>query len=581
MTSAAHPPSILTIAGSDPSGGAGIQADLKTFTSLSAYGLSVITALTSQNTVAVKGVHTVPPEFVAQQIQDVISDIPPAALKTGMLASAEIILSITTALQSLYSSPTSSLALPPLVIDPVTISTSGHTLLPESAVAALINHLIPLGTVITPNIWETELLLRRGAAVESGKEERKVTNVTEMMAAAKELAQLGCKGVLVKGGHLPLKLEAVREGLANAGGKGGEEVEIVWPKDDGVSILKLASGLTEEEHLDLNYVVDVLYEAEKGRFTAIVGKVIETSSTHGTGCTLSAAMAVFLGRGLNLRDATVEATRYVHNAIATSYPLGAGNGPLNHLHTITYRPLPTPTPADSLPFCTHIINEVKKTGLWEAYIHHPFVVELGKGTLDRRRFEHYIKQDWHYLRHYARAHSLAAFKTTDFDQIVGFSEISLHIARESQMHYCETFGISKEDLLATPETPSTSAYALYILDVGQRGDLLDLLLAVASCCLGYGEVGMKLAEGYKKGEVKMEGNLYKKWIEDYSGPEYLVAVTNSIKNLEKRLAAAPPSAQRLQELVKIWEECTRLEIGFWNGAMDLELEDLPEAAMKA
>jgi len=222
-----------------------------------------------------------------------------------MLATSEIILSITTALKALYlpspTNPSPTLSFPPLVIDPVTISTSGHTLLPESAITALIDHLIPLGTVITPNIWETELLLRRGATNDG--DERKVTNVTEMMAAAKELAQLGCKGVLVKGGHLPLKLEAVKAGLAKMGG-GEEEIEIVWPKDEGVLILKLASGLIEEEHLDLNYVVDVLYEAPeseggRGRFTAIVGKVIETSSTHGTGCTLSAAMAVFLGRGLN------------------------------------------------------------------------------------------------------------------------------------------------------------------------------------------------------------------------------------------------------------------------------------------
>lgn len=171
----------------------------------------------------------------------------------------------------------------------------------------------------------------------------------------------------------------------------------------------------------------------------------------------------------------------------------------------------SPTKANPQPFTTHLINSVKP--IWDKYINHPFVLQLGQGTLDERKFAHYLRQDWLYLRHYARAHGLLSAKATTFDDITAFSGIALHVGRESNMHvaFCESFGISLADLHATAEAPGTSAYALYILDVGQRGNLLDLMLAVASCCLGYGEVGLLLQERIANGEgaYHLEGNPYK------------------------------------------------------------------------
>jgi hydroxymethylpyrimidine/phosphomethylpyrimidine kinase len=186
--------------------------------------------------------------------------------------------------------------------DRVSLSSAGHTLLPESAISALISELIPLGAVITPNIWETELLLRKGLPADATND-RKITNVTQQMEAAEELSHLGCKGVLVKGGHLPLKIQDVRTGLDAAKAPNGAEVEVVWPQDEGVLVLKLAAGLSDKEEADLRFVVDVLFEAsadgKAGNYTCFVSRVIPTTSTHGTGCTLSAALAVFLGRGMN------------------------------------------------------------------------------------------------------------------------------------------------------------------------------------------------------------------------------------------------------------------------------------------
>ena len=161
--------------------------------------------------------------------------------------------------------------------------------------------------VITPNIWESELLLRKGLPA-NGTNDRKITNVTQQMEAAEELSHLGCKGVLVKGGHLPLQLEDVRAGLGAAQAPAGAEVEIVWPQDEGVLVLKLAAGLSAQEQDDLRFVVDVLFESgtdgRPAKFTCFVSRVIPTTSTHGTGCTLSAALAVYLGRGLNRKFRT-------------------------------------------------------------------------------------------------------------------------------------------------------------------------------------------------------------------------------------------------------------------------------------
>jgi hydroxymethylpyrimidine/phosphomethylpyrimidine kinase len=208
-----------------------------------------------------------------------------------MLSSASIITAIAQCLSSLRSSS----SLPPLVIDPVTISTSGHTLLPANAIEALKQDLIPYGTLLTPNILEAVALLG---------DERKIEDVMGMMSAGRDLSSLGCN-VLVKGGHLPMEAKGVRKSLEAAKKEGEAELEIVWPGREDVLILERATESAEkgtQRRKEEKFVVDVLYEPSadgKGKFTAIVDRVVDTSSTHGTGCTLSAAIAVFLGRGMN------------------------------------------------------------------------------------------------------------------------------------------------------------------------------------------------------------------------------------------------------------------------------------------
>ncbi len=257
---------MLTIAGSDPSGGAGIQADLKTATALGVYGASVITALTAQNTLGVTGIHLVPPEFVAAQYVSVVSDLDVRAVKIGMLGTAAIVETIAA---MLVERP-----VPAVVLDPVMIATSGDRLLAPDAEDAIRRLLVPLATVVTPNVPEATALT--GVEIDS---------VDALVEAGKVLVDMGAGAAVVKGGHL-----------------GGAT---------SVDVLVTAGGGVDR------------FEAPR----------IATENTHGTGCTLSAAIASQLVRGLDLAEAVEAAKDYVRRALesAVDRRVGAGRGPVDHL----------------------------------------------------------------------------------------------------------------------------------------------------------------------------------------------------------------------------------------------------------
>ncbi len=254
----------LTIAGSDSGGGAGIQADLKTFHRFGVFGTSAIAAITAQNTLGVTHWEPVSVELVRAQIEAVASDLPPAAVKTGMLGSADIVAAVAESI--------AQFKLPHYILDPVMVATSGDLLIQRDAVEAIRSKLIPLAELVTPNADEAAVLT--GFAVR---------DIETMKAAAESIAAMGARAVLIKGGH-----------VRDAGEAG---------------------------------VVDVLFD---GEFTIIRHDRIETTSTHGTGCTLSAAIAALLATGSSLRQATQAATDFVHEAMKTAPRLGSGHGPLNH-----------------------------------------------------------------------------------------------------------------------------------------------------------------------------------------------------------------------------------------------------------
>ncbi len=269
-------PIALTIAGSDPSGGAGIQADLKTFHQFGVYGTSVLTLVTVQNTVGVSRVEVLAADLVAEQLEAVLSDVPPRAAKTGALGSVEIIEAVA-ARAAEFSFP--------LVVDPVMISKHGVPLLSEPARAALVGKLLPHAFLLTPNLHEAFAIC--------GIESRDQRGVED---AARAIAALGPQAVLVKGGHLAGKAPA---GDAESAGEAPETA------------------------------TDTLFW--KGQMHHFSSPRIRTKHTHGTGCTLSAAITACLAQGMGLIEAVETAKRFITRAIETNPGIGTGYGPVNHM----------------------------------------------------------------------------------------------------------------------------------------------------------------------------------------------------------------------------------------------------------
>lgn len=257
---------VLTIAGSDSGGGAGIQADLKTFSAIGCYGMSVITALTAQNTQGVNGIHAVPPAFAVEQIDAVLSDMGTDAIKIGMLYSAELIAVVARALKKHAACK--------IVLDPVMVAQSGDKLLQDDAIEAIKKHLMPLAEVVTPNIPEASVLCGR-----------QLNNWSEIERAAQTLAQHGSRSILIKGGH-------------------GEE----------------------------DKSTDLLYLAHKNRFVRLAAERIKTHNNHGTGCTLSSAIASYLAKGKDIEEAVQKAKIFINQAITAGaqYQIGQGHGPVHH-----------------------------------------------------------------------------------------------------------------------------------------------------------------------------------------------------------------------------------------------------------
>lgn len=546
-------PSVLTIAGSDSSGGAGIQADLKTFTVHRCYGASVTTALTAQNTAGVQAVLGVPPDFVKQQMNSVLDDIDVKAIKTGMLFDTENTKAVAQTLKGHFDAKGHV----PLICDPVCVSTSGHALLHPDALDVLIDELFPLSDLITPNKAEAELLLKQRNLPS------RIANLQDMIDAARQLRTLGPQAVLLKGGHCVVSLGD----LVNVS---SDDAHVVRDDllDENSNILRIHGR--NEQHSD-SLVVDVLC-ASDSHITIFARTRIQSTSTHGTGCTLSAALVCQLARGTSLSEAVRLATAYTHNGIETAIPIGSGFGPLNHIHSITPRLVSPRTKTNPYPLTSSLIRSSRV--IWKEYVQHEFVVLLGKGTLPKENFLHFIKQDYLYLKYYARAYALLAAKSHAYAPISAAIDVVLSIVQESSMHmgYCAEWGITEDELINTPESPTLTAYGAFLIDTGMQGDSMKLVVALAACLLGYGEVGLWLKEEARAPDswVQWEGNPYLKWMEDYSGDVYQKAVKAGLETLESRAAADAPSPIRFADWQHVWERCTQLEKGFWDMAMNLD-----------
>ena len=262
---------VLVIAGSDPSGGAGIQADLKTLTSLGVYGMTAITALTEQNTRGVSGIFEIPLDFVIKQINCCLSDIGANAIKIGMMHNSELINGVYEALKHNKIIGNKNIS---IVLDPVMVAKGGHRLLKEDAVNSLKNFIKNANPVLTPNIPEAEILT-----------DIKINNLTDMMTAGEKIINLGASFVVLKGGHMNSPI---------------------------MSDLLIGKGVIDQ----------------------IETKKIETNNTHGTGCTMASALTAGLAKSLDIQEAFQKAHNYVNQAIINSPRFGNGHGPINHSFNI-------------------------------------------------------------------------------------------------------------------------------------------------------------------------------------------------------------------------------------------------------
>jgi len=346
--------------------------------------------------------------MVQRQLESVlIEDIGAQAIKTGMLFNEEIIKVVVEVLERHFGKEKEKAN---LVLDPVCVSTSGHSLLAIEAVDILRSHLLPWATVVTPNIPEAEFLTEREAG--------SIKGVEDMRSCARDLAKRGTRWVYLKGGHLPIT------------------------KEDGRKV-----------------VVDLLWDAKAEKEYLSERKYLDVKNTHGTGCTLAAAVASGLAKGQtgeqetsllsdsrtladlaksltlssqSVPEAVQAAADYVADAIASSYPLGGGSGPVNHFHSHAPRTLPLPNLHSPTPFTDYLISY--NLPLWNRYVYHPFPQGLADGTMALSSFLHFITQDYHFLKQYGRSNSLAAYKTEDMTEMAASIEIVNAVVKETEMH---------------------------------------------------------------------------------------------------------------------------------------------------
>ncbi|KAI9729714.1 MAG: hypothetical protein M1834_006665 [Cirrosporium novae-zelandiae] len=496
---------ILVIAGSDSSGGAGLEADQKVIAAHGCYAMTATTALTAQNTTGVVGIHPTPPDFVRKQIDACLDDVGVDVVKTGMLTSADIVNVVADALKR-HGVKT-------CIVDPVMVSTSGSQLLPPDAVRNLRENLIPLTTILTPNIPEAKLLLS-----DAGKTPTEPGTLEDVISLARSLHTLGSKYILLKGGHLPLT------------------------KDHHIST----------DDAEKEAVIDILFDGTN--VTLIETPYLKARNTHGTGCSLASAIASNLVLGYDVQSAVRNACRYVEAGIKTSQDLGKGSGPINHFHSTYILPY---TPDH---FIDYLLEHPSVKAKWHEFTHHEFLTRLADGTLPENSFKHFLVQDYLYLVQFARVHAMAAYKSETIDEIAAAAEIVLHIKREMTLHltYCTTFNLTQSEIEAHSPDTATKLYASHLLQTAHARPLFHLRLALLPCLLGYYAIAARMHAD----PATVKGR-YWKWIENYVAEDYVQAVDVGRADVEAR-AKGGLGLREVEEARMAFLGGLECEIRFWE-----------------
>lgn len=456
-------PRVLSIAGSDPSGGAGIQADLKAIAANGGYGMAALTALTAQNTQGVRAVHVPPADFLSAQLAAVSDDIVVDAVKIGMLADAAVITAVGEWLDAVRP--------PVVVLDPVMVATSGDRLLAPDAERAL-HDLLGRATVITPNLAELAVL--------TGRE---IADWADALSAAEELSADVGAAILVTGGHLP-----------------GDEAP------------------------------DALVDARSGVRHEFSGTRILTENTHGTGCSLSSALATRLARGEEAGEAVRSARSWLRESIRAGAGLrvGRGHGPISHFAGLWERAGTTtaPEPTDIAADWWQGIAEIR-SGIDEL----PFIRALADGSLERGPFLSYLAQDALYLREYARVLAEAARRAPTSDEQAFWAE-SAHgsIVGELELHAAwltPAQGVSAATFAVDPG-PATVAYLDHLRAVAFGGDYAEIVAAVLPCFWLYTDLGRRLHAGEFGEYAHDPQHPYASWLATYADPAFEEATRTAI-----------------------------------------------------
>lgn len=461
MSSAAEPsaatpsrlvPRVLSIAGTDPTGGAGIHADLKSIAANGGYGMAVVTALVAQNTHGVRSIHVPPASFLEEQLRAVSDDVEVDAVKIGMLFDEEII-----AIVGEWLTETR----PPLVvIDPVMVATSGDRLLAPRAESAL-RELLALADLVTPNRAELAALL----------DEQEAQSWGDSLEQARRLSERSRVAVLAKGGHF--------EG---------------------------------------DRAPDAFVDAASGRTVAFSSERVRTRNTHGTGCSLSAAVATLRARRGAWEPAIEQAKAWLTESLqaADDLAIGTGNGPISHFAGLWERGGSTTSPALVRVEWWESIGDIR-----EATDALPFVRGLGDGTLPREQFVWYLAQDALYLRDYARVLAHASALAPEPDEQAFWAQASHGaLAAEVELH---ARWLSAERLFDADPAPATTAYLDHLLALAARGDYGALVAGVLPCFWMYVDIGERLRRDAR------EGNPYAPWLETYGDPVFRESANRAIE----------------------------------------------------
>lgn len=358
------------------------------------------------------------------------------------------------------------------------VSTSGAELLPDKAIKTLVAELLPVTTILTPNIPEANLILSH-----AGRDRLDIKDLDGIKNLAAEIHSLGPKYVLLKGGHLPLT----------------------------------STFAVPKSHEDKKVVVNVLYDGSQMHVFDFAFQ--KSQNLHGTGCSLASALACNLALGLDIVQSVVAACRYVEAGIKSAVKIGHGSGPINHFHSLQIQPFPPGA------FIDYVLGRPDVQLAWKEYTHHEFVERMGDGTLPTEAFKYYMIQDYLYLTHFARANSLAGYKAKHIDDIAAAATIVMHIHREMELHIkeCTNFGLTQEMMDKYDESEACTAYSRYVLDIGQSEDWFALQISLLPCLLGYSVIARRLKEKQKTNPPKSQ-NRYETWINNYVAQDYTDAV---------------------------------------------------------